>query len=233
MAKFKSAFLFSGAGLSQESGVKTFRDNNGLWENHRVEDVATPEAFERDPELVYRFYNLRRQQLGEVEPNEAHRAMARFQKEFSGETLIVTQNVDDLLERAGCEDVLQMHGELQKMRCSRTGKVFFAPPEFDASSQCSCCHETGRLRPHIVWFGEVPFYMSEIEAAIERCDVFLSVGTSNQVYPAASFVQFAKARGVHCIEVNFEETALSHIFDENHYGKAGEVLPRVLSRLLT
>ena len=228
---FFNIIIFSGAGLSQESGVKTFRDNDGLWENHRVEEVATPEAFKANPDLVYHFYNLRREQLTQVFPNDAHKSISEFQKKFKGKVHLITQNVDDLLERAGCSNVLHMHGELAKMRCQKSGRVFNAPTFFKADTLCECCKESASLRPHIVWFGEVPFHMDDIYRALDECDLFISVGTSNQVYPAASFVQYVKQKGITCWEVNFEPTQLSEIFDENYYGKAGVELPKILRKL--
>jgi NAD-dependent deacetylase len=233
MMKYKKIFIHSGAGLSQESGLKTFRDQNGLWENHPVEKVATPEAFEKDPDLVYRFYNLRRSQLyDEVRPNKAHSSIANFQKKYSGDLFICTQNVDNLLETAGCQKVHHMHGELSKMRCLETNQVFDAPKVFDAQTTCQCCGEPNNLRPHIVWFGEMPFYLGEIQEFLEDLELFISIGTSNQVYPAASFIQYAKQNGAHCIEVNNEKTQLSPLFNESHIGKASELLPKILEEIL-
>ncbi len=230
--KNKKVFIHSGAGLSQESGIKTFRDENGLWENHRVEEVATPEAFSLNPDLVYRFYNLRRQQLyQEVKPNTAHQALAQFQKKWQEQVFFCTQNVDDLLERAGCLNVHHMHGELSKMRCLKTHKVFDAPISFTRENQCPCCAEESNLRPHIVWFGEIPFHLDKIQKELLDCDIFLSIGTSNQVYPAASFIQLAKENGAYCIEVNYEPTALSSLYHKSHYGRAGEILSGVLEEL--
>lgn len=230
--RYKHIFVLSGSGLSAESGVKTFRDNNGLWEEHRVEDVATPEAFARDPKLVYRFYNLRRQQLKEVAPNPAHQALARLQREASCKITLVTQNVDDLLDRAGAKEVLHMHGELRKARCVVTENVFNWEDEFDASTLCPCCRRPGNLRPHIVWFGEMPFYLDEIQEALTNCDLFLCVGTSGVVYPAAGFVQLATSKPCMAIECNREQTQISQYFDRHILGPAGETVPTLVDELL-
>src|SRR5688572_11753045 len=196
MGQYASIVVLTGAGISAESGIKTFRDNNGLWENHRVEDVCTPEAFTRNPELVQQFYNARRRQLvAEAKPNPAHAALADFERNFGGDFILITQNVDDLHERAGSRNLRHMHGELLKARCSKTQIVVPWTANITADTPCPCCSKTGLLRPHIVWFGEMPLFMDEIEAALSRCDLFVSIGTSGQVYPAAGFVQMAAAYG--------------------------------------
>lgn len=230
----KSVVVLTGAGVSAESGLKTFRDNNGLWEGHRVEEVATPEAFYRNPKLVYDFYNMRRQQLlsGEVHPNLAHKALADFEKNFPGDFLLITQNVDDLHERAGSERVLHMHGELRKMRCAQTNQVFDCDTDFNAADICACCSQGGNLRPHIVWFGEIPMGMDIIDTAVSRCDLFVAIGTSGAVYPAAGLRQIADAFGAHTVELNMEPSLSGHQFDDADYGPASLVVPRFFNELL-
>jgi NAD-dependent deacetylase len=221
-------FVLTGAGISAESGVKTFRDANGLWEEHRVEDVATPEAFERDPRLVWRFYSERRKQLADVKPNPAHLALAGLPNVF-----LCTQNVDPLHERAGSKQVLHMHGEIAKTRCSSCSREPFedaAGLYFDALPRCHC---GGLLRPHVVWFGEIPLGMREIGEALDDCDLFVTVGSSGAVYPAAGFVSHLRnvknrrGRFARCIYVGLERPDNAHSFDECRLGKAGSLLPRL------
>ena len=230
----KSIVVLTGAGISAESGLKTFRDNGGLWEGHRVEDVATPEAFARNPRLVYDFYNMRRRQLlsGTVHPNAAHLALGEFEQQFAGDFLLITQNVDDLHARAGSSRLLHMHGELRKMRCRQSNRIYVCDGDIDADSICDCCHYPGNLRPHIVWFGEVPLSMDIIDTAVSRCDLFVAIGTSGAVYPAAGLRQIADAYGAHTVELNMEPSMSGHLFDEYYYGAAGEVVPRYFSNLL-
>lgn len=233
MSNFSNIVILTGAGISAESGIKTFRDNNGLWENHRLEDVATPEAFARDPELVQRFYNLRRQQLFEVEPNAAHKALTMLQKDFKGSVTLVTQNVDDLHERAGHIDVLHMHGQLRQSRCIHCGQVSPCVEDLSASISCAACTVKGGLRPNIVWFGEMPFYMDAIEQALANADLFISIGTSGNVYPAAGFVAQASHYGAHTVELNLEPSQGGSLFDEAHYGVASKIVPEFVSGLLS
>lgn len=225
--------VLTGAGISAESGLPTFRGMNGLWQGQRVEDVASPEAFEREPALVHDFYNGRRRALlaSGIEPNRAHRALADFEAGFAGDFLLVTQNVDDLHERAGSRRLIHMHGELLKKRCSACGDVTVARNDVRVSDQCAACGAAGGLRPHVVWFGEVPIEMDSIYDALERCDVFISVGTSGHVYPAAGFVEIAGQSGSHTIEVNLEPSVTESRFRQKYYGEAGIVLPDVLRRL--
>lgn len=228
-------FILTGAGISAESGLKTFRDNNGLWENHRVEDVATPEAFAHDPELVHRFYNLRRGTLADVNPNLAHIALARLQNalaERGGGLTLVTQNVDDLHERGGATDVIHMHGELSRVLCAACEFRWDAQGDLTPISQCPACHTTGGPRPDIVWFGEMPYHMERIDAALTRSDLFVSIGTSGAVYPAAGFVQNARARGIKTVELNMEPSLGSTYFDEAHYGPAGTIVPTWVTDLI-
>ncbi len=227
--------ILTGAGISAESGLKTFRDNDGLWENHRLEDVATPEAFARDPELVHRFYNARRQQLDDpaVRPNAAHDALGRLESEWNGEFLLVTQNVDNLHERGGSRAPLHMHGELAKIRCVRSGQSRDFRGELSTRSLCDCCSPPAALRPHIVWFGEMPFEMEWIVSALGRADLFISIGTSGNVYPAAGFVEIARNVGARTVELNLEPSSGSTLFDEVIHGPAGTIVPDFVERLLT
>lgn len=217
--------ILTGAGISAESGVPTFRGPDGLWEGHRVEEVATPEAFMRNPDLVYRFYNLRRAALPKVEPNAAHRALARLEREHHSKVTLITQNVDDLHDRAGSTPI-HMHGELLKARCIACGAVHDWPGDLDASHTCPACNTTGHLRPHIVWFGEVPFHMETILAAASTCDIFAAIGTSGLVHPAAGLAALAAEHGAHCVEFNLAGTGTSHAFHEQRTGPAGETVPK-------
>lgn len=232
---YRSIVILTGAGISAESGIQTFRASDGLWEEHRVEDVATPEGFVANRGLVQRFYNERRASLKKdnIRPNRAHEALAKLEKEFSGEFLLVTQNIDDLHERAGSKKLIHMHGELLKMRCEFTEQVFDISSDITLDRQCECCGKAGRLRPHVVWFGEMPLQMTQIYEALARCDLFLSIGTSGNVYPAAGFVQEANMAGAHSIEINLEPSAVESSFHEHIYGKAGEVLPEFVDHLLS
>lgn len=227
----KNLVILTGAGISAESGLKTFRGEDGLWEGHRVEDVATPEAFFRSPELVHKFYNLRRRQLKEVMPNIAHRALVELEQKWKGQFLLVTQNVDDLHERAGSKKLLHMHGELNKVRCDFCDNVQVWKEDLSNEELCSNCKQKGKLRPHIVWFGEMPFYMDEIFQELEGCTHFVAIGTSGLVYPAAGFVQMA--RRAEKIEVNLEKTQISGVFHKYFIGHAGEQVPKLVDYLLS
>jgi len=230
---YENIVVLTGAGVSAESGVRTFRDNGGLWEEHRVEDVATPEAFLRDPELVQRFYNLRRAQLGTVEPNPAHIALGRLQAEHKGTVTIITQNVDNLHERGGAHEVIHMHGELGKVRCVVCESVHDWLADCTQETACPACGAAPALRPHIVWFGEIPFAMDEIAYRLRACDLFISIGTSGHVYPAAGFVAEVRASGfAHTIEVNLEPSAGYSYFAECRHGRAGELVPQLVEELL-
>ena len=230
----KSIVVLTGAGISAESGIKTFRDIGGLWENYRVEEVASPGGFAADPVLVHRFYNLRRHNLlrGGIDPNPAHKALVRLEQEFPGDFLLVTQNIDNLHERAGSLRMVHMHGEILKMRCSVSGRVYSIGHDLSVEDRCECCREPGRLRPHVVWFGEMPMAMDLIYAALDSCDLFISIGTSGNVYPAAGFVQVAHAAGAHTVEINLEPSAVESAFHEHIYGLAGEEVPNFTDRLL-
>lgn len=225
-----SLVLLTGAGISAESGLRTFRAADGLWENHRVEDVATPEAFHRNPDLVYRFYNERRRSLAGVQPNAAHAALARLERAWPGELLLVTQNVDDLHDRAGSRNLLHMHGELRKARCLACGAVSPWENDLDHRSVCPACGR-GPLRPHIVWFGELPLEMDRIYQALERCDLFVAIGTSGHVYPAAGFVA-AAAPGARTVELNLEPSLVAGAFQEHRSGRATDLVPAFVAELL-
>jgi NAD-dependent deacetylase len=202
--------ILTGAGVSAESGISTFRDHDGLWETHRFEELATPEAYLRDPALVHRFYNVRRAQLKAVEPNAAHLALAQLERAWAkrGDFLLVTQNVDDLHEQAGSKRRVHMHGELRKLRCAACGTVVHHEADAGLAMACAACGTVGRMRPHIVWFGEVPFGMQEIYEAAEQADIFVAIGTSGVVYPAAGLVDAVRhnGRGCETIEINPKPT---------------------------
>ena len=234
MLTYHKIVILTGAGISAESGIKTFRDSDGLWEGHRVEEVASPQGFERNPEIVQTFYNLRRAQLnsGSVHPNAAHLALAKLEQNFPGEVLLVTQNVDNLHERAGSSNPVHMHGELNKVRCSVTDRVFQWTANIAADSTCECCHRVGTLRPHIVWFGEMPFEMERIYVAIMQCDLFVAIGTSGHVYPAAGFVQLAAEVGADTVELNLEPSLVNSAFQESIHGPATKIVPAFVERLL-
>ena len=231
--KPRSIVILTGAGVSAESGVPTFRGPDGLWEGHRVEEVATPEAFRRDPDLVLKFYDARRAALETVEPNAAHAALGRLDAEFGGELLIVTQNVDDLHERGGAKRLRHMHGELKRVRCTACGARQQAPQTLIDRPACSSCEATGHLRPDIVWFGEMPFHMEEIDRALERADLFVSIGTSGAVYPAAGFVRIASGHGARTLELNLDPSEGTFYFDEARHGPAGQLVPAWVEEILS
>jgi NAD-dependent deacetylase len=216
--------VLTGAGISAESGVPTFRDADGLWEGHRVEDVATPEGFERDRATVQRFYDERRAALATVEPNAAHRALAELEETLGAALLVVTQNIDDLHERAGSRHVVHMHGELLKALCRSCGVASPWTGTLLDEPACPGCgvHE---LRPDVVWFGEVPYEMDRIADALSEASTFVSIGTSGAVYPAAGFVQHARRHGARTLELNLEPSEGSHFFHESRQGRAGDLVP--------
>jgi NAD-dependent deacetylase len=230
--EFRNIVVLTGAGISADSGLATFRGADGLWEGHRVEDVATPEAFRRNPALVHQFYDARRARLGEVQPNAAHEALARLDAQWPGELLIVTQNVDDLHERAGAKRLLHMHGELTKGWCLACDQRHTWEGPMGEGACCPSCQAIGQLRPDIVWFGEMPYEMERIEAALQRADLFVSIGTSGAVYPAAGFVRTAVYCGAHCIEMNLEPSQGSIFFHESRMGRAAELVPAWVDQLL-
>ncbi|AGH38653.1 hypothetical protein F542_8280 [Bibersteinia trehalosi USDA-ARS-USMARC-188] len=234
MKKDLKIVVLTGAGISAESGIRTFRAEDGLWENHRVEDVATPEGYKRDPELVQRFYNERRRKLfdPEVQPNAAHLALAKLEEKLGENLLIVTQNVDNLHERAGSRNVIHMHGELLKVRCPNKGTVYDWQGDVKDEDRCTCCQIPRKLRPHIVWFEEMPLEMDRIYSALMECDIFISIGTSGNVYPAAGFVQEANNWGAKTIELNLEPSLVKNAFQEARYGKASEIVPAFVTEVL-
>jgi NAD-dependent deacetylase len=230
-----SIVVLTGAGISAESGLATFRGAGGLWEGHRPEDVATPEAFARDPALVHRFYNQRRRQLHDpaVKPNAAHDALARLEAAWPDEVLIVTQNVDDLHERGGSRQVLHMHGELRRVRCTACGNERLWLGDLGQHTPCPACRALASLRPAIVWFGEMPLKMERIMAALQTCRLFVAIGTSGHVYPAAGFVEIVRDTGrAHTIEVNLEPSAMRSAFAECRIGPAAQLVPTLVEELL-
>ena len=232
--------ILTGAGISKESGLATFRDEDGIWSKVRIEDVATPEAFRRDPEKVQGFYNARRRPLlsGNIKPNGAHDALARLEKEWpdkaGGQVTIVTQNIDNLHETAGSENLIHMHGEILKARCGACGAVSPCQDNLGNGESCADCGEVNRLRPHVVWFGEMPFEMGRIDAALTTCDLFLSIGTSGNVYPAAGYVAQIREMGrARSVELNLEPSEGATMFDDCINGPATEIVPAFVDQILT
>ena len=217
--------ILTGAGVSAESGLATFRGPDGLWEGHRVEDICTPEALAHDPALVQKFYDDRRAALARVGPNAAHEALARLDREWPGKLLIVTQNVDDLHERAGAGRLVHMHGELKSALCRSCGGRSRWEGPLRHGPECPACGVAGALRPDIVFFGEMPYRMEAIEEALARADLFVSIGTSGAVYPAAGYVQTARYHGARTLELNLEPSAGSYLFHESRQGAAGALVP--------
>ncbi len=224
MREINNIVILTGAGISAESGVATFRGPDGLWEGHRVEDVATPEAFQRDPALVQKFYDERRSTLQTVHPNAAHKALAKLDANWGGDLLVVTQNVDDLHDRAGSQRLVHMHGELLSGLCLACGERSAVKQNLSSGPACPHCDQIA-LRPDIVWFGEMPYQMERIELALAQCDLFVSIGTSGAVYPAAGFVRSAAHYGAQTLEMNLDPSDGSLYFDESRMGKAGELVP--------
>lgn len=231
MTGIRNIVVLTGAGISAESGIDTFRSEGGLWEQHRVEDVATPEGFARDPDLVLRFYDMRREAIQTKLPNPAHEALARLDAKWGGELLIVTQNVDDLHERAGAKRVLHMHGTHLNAWCTAcdvrsrwTGPLIDRPP-------CPSCGSRA-LRPDVVWFGEMPYEMDRIYGAIRQADLFVSIGTSGAVYPAAGFVRDAREMRIRTLELNLERSQGSHWFHESRQGPASMLVPQWVDEVL-
>ncbi|WP_109465949.1 NAD-dependent deacylase [Albibacillus kandeliae] len=223
--------ILTGAGISAESGMGTFRDEGGLWAQHRIEDVATPEGFARNPALVQNFYNLRRVAAAEAKPNAAHEALARLQRDWPGEVVIVTQNVDALHEAGGATGVLHMHGTLAGALCAACGHRWPAPAEMAVGEPCPQCHGP-MARPDVVWFGEMPYYMNLIYDHLASADLFAAIGTSGQVYPAAAFVQEANAAGAHTVELNLDPSAVVSDFAETRFGPASRTVPAWVDELL-
>jgi len=224
--------ILTGAGISAESGLGTFRDEGGLWAQHRIEDVATPEGFARNPQLVHDFYNARRAQAANAQPNAAHYALAELEAKLDGTLLIVTQNVDSLHEKAGSKNILHMHGALDTALCAACEHRWDAPLVMSPSAPCPRCNAPA-TRPDVVWFGEMPYFMEEIGAALSQADVFVSIGTSGEVYPAANFVAEADHFGAHTIELNLEPSAGASRFAECRFGPATDIVPEWVAKELS
>ncbi|MEM8572480.1 MAG: NAD-dependent deacylase [Pseudomonadota bacterium] len=228
-------FVLTGAGISAESGLGTFRDKGGLWEKFDPMQLATPEAFARDPVRVHEFYNYRRRNMIDAEPNAAHAALARLERglaENGGGVFLCTQNIDDLHERAGSRHVHHMHGELLKSRCARCGAQEDCRQDLSILDTCSSCGRDNSLRPDVVWFGEMPYGLEEIEAALEASELFVSIGTSGSVYPAAGYVELARSLGIETCEINLEPSDNAYVFDRRIYGPASESVPAFVDALL-
>jgi len=232
MARVRSIVVLTGAGISAESGVDTFRDKDGIWSKYDYRDVATPEGFVRNPKLVFDFYNMRRRGLAKVKPNAAHESLARLEREFPGEFLLITQNIDNLHERAGSRNLIHMHGELDSALCTVCECRSYWPDDMEQGSACPTCGTVGYLRPDVVWFGEMPYQMDRIHRSLAECDLFLSIGTSGNVYPAAGFVDFARAHEAHTVELNLEPSEGHSVFHDAIHGKATKIVPDYVERIL-
>jgi NAD-dependent deacetylase len=232
MSRFERIVILTGAGISAESGVATFRDKDGIWSKHNIEDVATPEAFERNPALVHEFYNMRRRDHANARPNAAHLALARLEAEHQGEVTIVTQNIDALHEQAGSNNLIHMHGELLRAWCLNCDGRFPWEEDLSVESTCPGCGKRHGLRPDVVWFGEMPYEMDRIVVLLEDADLFLSIGTSGNVYPAAGLVALARRAGAHTVELNLEPSEGVSLFAEAIHGPATKVVPAYVARLL-
>lgn len=224
--------ILTGAGISAESGVATFRDPKGIWAEYDYRDVATPEGFLRDPTKVLDFYNMRRRLNKDVKPNAAHHALARLEDQFPGEVVVVTQNVDALHEAAGTKSLIHMHGEILKRLCNACQARESWKDDLSADAVCPSCQARGTLRPDVVWFGEMPYHMDEIATHLQTADLFISIGTSGNVYPAAGFVAEARRAGAHTVELNLEPSEGASLFHDTIHGKAGTIVPDYVDRLL-
>ena len=229
---YKNIVILTGAGISAESGLATFRAANGLWNNHRVEDVATVEGFAKNPEYVHDFYNELKKELYKAQPNPAHSAITKLQNEYPANISVITQNVDTLHEKAGSKNIFHIHGQINQAVCLNCGHILETFGDVGTETCCSNCKTTGFMKPNIVFFGENLLYMDKVEALLRTCDLFLSVGTSGVVFPAASFVQTAKYYGAKTIEFNLETTSNNFYFDEHITGKAGTTLPHFVNKLI-
>jgi NAD-dependent deacetylase len=235
MARYERIVILTGAGISAESGIATFRDKDGIWAKVDYREVATPEGFRRNPARVLEFYNARRRMGGGAKPNAAHFALARLEREHKGEVLVVTQNVDALHEAAGTRNLIHMHGEHGKVLCNHCqARRAWGPdkPDLAVDLACAGCGKTGGLRPDVVWFGEMPYHMDRIYAALAEADLFVSIGTSGNVYPAAGFVAEARAASAHTVELNLEPSEGASLFHETHHGPATQIVPRFVERLI-
>jgi NAD-dependent deacetylase len=227
-----SIVILTGAGISAESGIATFRDPDGIWSKIDYREVATPQGFAANPARVHDFYNWRRQNVKSVEPNAAHVALARLERAFAGEFLLVTQNVDSLHERAGSERLIHMHGQHDRALCNACGGRTPWHGEMSLETLCPGCERAGHMRPDVVWFGEMPYEMDRIQAALRGCDLFVSIGTSGNVYPAAGFVREARAAGARTVELNLEPSQGADLFHEAEHGPATRIVPDFVERLL-
>lgn len=232
---YRRIVILTGAGVSAESGMGTFRDKDGIWTRYNIEDVATPEGFARNPELVHDFYNARRRALLDAAPNPAHHALARLEEAVvaaGNELLLVTQNVDNLHEKAGSQNLLHMHGELTRVKCDACGTAGAWEDDLHVASECWRCGRVGTLRPDVVWFGEMPYGMDGIYERLSACDLFVSIGTSGEVYPAAGFVMEADMAGAHTVELNLEPSVNARGFRQGRYGPASEVVSQWVDELI-
>ncbi|PCI49338.1 MAG: NAD-dependent protein deacylase [Alphaproteobacteria bacterium] len=232
MTLYQNIIILTGAGISAESGLATFRNKGGIWKKYDLMKLATPEAFASNPDLVHEFYNARRSGLKKVNPNAAHYALARLDEKYPGNITLITQNVDPLHERAGSRNLLHMHGELNKARCVSCHSICPWFNDLFSQSICPGCGKAGNMRPHIVWFGEIPFHIEQINIRLAQCDLFISIGTSGNVYPAAGFVQAAQDFGAETVELNLEPTDSRNLFSVAHYGKATEIVPEYVADLI-
>jgi len=228
-----SIVILTGAGISAESGISTFRDPEGIWSKVDYREVATPQGFAANPARVHAFYNWRRKNVRTVEPNAAHFALAKLEREFAGDFLLVTQNVDSLHERAGSKKLIHMHGQHNQALCNACGERSAWENEMSLASRCPACEDVGHMRPDVVWFGEMPYQMERISAALAACDLFVSIGTSGNVYPAGGFVREAHATGARTIELNLEPSVGAVHFDEAEHGPATKIVPKFVERLLS
>ena len=233
MPGYQNIVILTGAGISAELGVATFRDRGGIWSRVDYRDVATPEGFARNPTLVHEFYNARRLLARDVKPNAAHFALAKLEREWEGDVTLVTQNVDALHETAGSKRIFHMHGEIAKALCNACGARHRSDESLSVETPCPSCGKLGSMRPDVVWFGEMPYHMDHITAHLAEADLFLSIGTSGSVYPAAGFVLEAREAGAHTVELNLEPSEGASLFREVHHGRATEIVPAYVERLLS
>lgn len=232
MPTYRNIVILTGAGLSAESGVATFRDKDGIWSKYDIEEVATPDAFRRNPVLVHDFYNERRRAHAGVKPNAAHSALAQLEREHEGTVTVITQNIDALHEAAGSKNLIHMHGELLKALCALCGERHAWNEDLNLKTQCPGCGKRSGMRPDVVWFGEMPYEMERIYAALIGADLFISIGTSGNVYPAAGFVAATREAGAHTVELNLEPSDGATLFAEAHYGRATQIVPAFVDGLL-
>jgi NAD-dependent deacetylase len=232
MAEFRHIVILTGSGLSAESGIATFRDRDGIWAKYDFNEVATPEGFRANPQLVHDFYNQRRRGLLGAAPNAAHFALARLEREHKGSVTVITQNIDHLHEAAGSRDLIHMHGELLKALCALCGARHAWTEDLGLETQCPGCERKGGMRPDVVWFGEVPHAMDRIYEHLIPADLFISIGTSGNVYPAAGFVAAAREAGARTVELNLEPSDGAHLFHEAMHGPATQIVPAYVERLL-